>query len=312
MAPLKKGNKQIYALMVLATFFWAGAFIAGKYGVKEFSPLSLTFFRFLIASVLIFMIMVKYENKNWHLKKGDWKVVIFLGLVGMIGYHILFFGALKFTSSTNASIIAAINPMITSILAAKFAGESLGLKRIGAIFTALTGVILTITNWNPGIIKNLAFNKGDILMLGAVICWASYSVVSKRAMPKYSPLILSTYSFIVCTVLLLPFVILEEIKTGFLTKTTWQGWSSVIYMAIFPTVIGYLIQQISFREIGASKTNIFINLVPVFSIILATIILHEQLTILKLASATIIIIGVYLNSIIKESSIKVKIKVPLR
>lgn len=294
-------EKLIYLLMVVATFFWAGAFIAGKYGVQEFSPLALTFFRFLLASIIIFMIMVKYETKNWHLKREDWKVILFLGTIGMIGYHILFFAALKYTTSTNASIIAATNPMITSILAASFANEGLSGKRLGAILIALTGVILTITNWDLSVLSRMAFNKGDILMLLAVICWASYSVVSKRVMSKYSPLILSTYSFIVCTVLLIPFVIWEELTTGFLSSTTWLGWSSVIYMAVFPTVIGYLIQQFSFKAIGAGRTNIFINLVPVFSIILATLILHEQFSGLKLISAGIIIIGVYLNSIIKEN-----------
>lgn len=296
--------KIIYFLMVIATFFWAGAFIAGKYGIQEFSPLALTFFRFLIASVIIFLIMIKYEKKDWHLKREDWPVILFLGTVGMIGYHILFFAALQYTTSTNASIIAATNPMITSILAASFAGEGLSGKRMGAILIALTGVVLTITNWDLSVLSHFAFNHGDILMLCAVTCWASYSVVSKRVMPKYSPLILSTYSFVVCTVVLLPFVIWEEIHTGFLGSTTWLGWSSVIYMAIFPTVIGYLIQQVSFKAIGAGRTNIFINLVPIFSIILATLILHEQLSGLKFLSAAIIISGVYLNSIIKENRLQ--------
>lgn len=293
-------NRLIYLLMVITAFFWSGAFIAGKYGVQEFSPASLTFFRFLIASIIIFVIMVKYEKKDWRLKKEDWKVILYLGTVGMIGYHILFFGALKYTTSTNASIIAALNPIITSVLAASFAGEKLSGKRIIAILIALMGVILTITNWDLNVLRQMAFNKGDLLMLGAVICWASYSVVSKKVMSSYSPLILSTYSFIVCTVCLIPFVIWEEITTGFLSSTTWTGWASIIYMAIFPTLIGYLIQQISFKYIGASRTNIFINLVPVFSIILATLILHEKFSGLKLISAGIIISGVYLNSVIND------------
>jgi len=299
---LEEENKKIYGLMIMTTFFWAGAFIAGKFGVKEFSPLALTFYRFFLASIIIFIIMVKYEEKDWRLKKEDWGVVIILGTIGMIGYHILFFSALKYTTSTNSSVIAATNPLITSILAAIFAGEALGIKRMGAICLALSGVVLTITNWDLTILFNFSLNKGDLLMLGAVVCWASYSVISKRVMPKYSPLILTTYSFIICTVSLLPFVILES-PWNYIPTITWKGWTSVIYMAIFPTVIGYLIQQMSFKAIGASKTNIFINLVPVFSIILAVLILHEQITILKLASAAIIIIGVYLNSIIKDKKI---------
>jgi drug/metabolite transporter (DMT)-like permease len=288
--------------MVMTAFFWSGAFIAGKFGVQEFSPAALTFFRFLIASVIIFVIMIKYEKKDWHLKKEDWKVILFLGIVGMTGYHILFFGALKYTTSTNASIIGALNPIITSFLAASFASERLSSKRFFAILIALLGVILTITDWKLSVLMQMAFNKGDILMLCAVFCWASYSVVSKKVMGRYSPLILSAYSFIVCTIFLIPFVIWEEIQTGFLSSTSWTGWTSIIYMAIFPTVIGYLIQQISFKYIGASRTNIFINLVPVFSIILATLILHEEFSGLKVISAGIIISGVFLNSVIKDQN----------
>jgi len=68
-----KNDKYIYLLMVIATFFWAGAFIAGKYGVQEFSSLALTFFRFLLASVIILKLWLSHEQKDWHLKKEDWK-----------------------------------------------------------------------------------------------------------------------------------------------------------------------------------------------------------------------------------------------
>lgn len=298
-------QKKVYSLMVLTAFFWASAFIAGKFGVEEFSPVSITFFRFLFATIIIFSLMVKWEKKDWHIKKGDWKAVILLGLVGMVGYHILFFSSLIYTTTTNSSIIAACNPLITSILAAIFAGEVLGFKRLGALSIALVGVILTITNWDLAVMSSLSFNKGDLLMLGAVLCMAIYSVMAKKIMPKYSPLILTTYSFLVCTVVLFPFVLVERPLSSW-AEISWQGWAAVVYMSIFPTVIGYLIQQISIKAIGASRTNIFINLVPVFSIILAVLILKEELIPLKLVSAGIIILGVYLNSTVKEEKRQLK------
>jgi len=294
---MNEDNKRVYFLMILGAVFWAGAFIAGKFGVEEFSPIALTFLRFFFASIIIFVVMVKYE-KNWRIKGKDWGTMILLGLVGMVGYHLLFFTALKYTKASNASMLAAINPLLTAVLASLFAGEKIGVKRVGVILLALFGVILTISNWNIDVIRNLTFNKGDLIMLLAVSCWAVYSILVKRAMPKYSPLILTTYSFIVCTIFLIPFVLRENLF-GYITKVSWQGWASVLYMAIFPTVIGYLIQQISIREIGPSKTSIFINLVPVFSIILAAIILGERITLLSLISAIIIITAVYLNSRIK-------------
>jgi len=252
--------------------------------------------------------MIGYEKKEWRLKGKDWGPIILLGLIGMFGYHVLFFSALQYTSAVNSSMIGATNPLITSILAAFFLNESFGVKRLGAVLIALAGVVLTITNGNFTVLADFSFNKGDILMLLAVLCWAVYSVISRKVMHRYSPLILTSYSFLVCLILLFPFVLLER-PLVYLPEVTWKGWSAVLYMSIFASVIGYLVQQMSIKAIGASKTAAFINLVPVFSIILSALILHEKITMFKLFSAAIIISGVYLNSKMKslsEESLKQK------
>lgn len=299
---MEKSNKKIILLMLLSSVFWAGAFIGGKVAVEEFPPFALTFLRFFIASILIFAAMIKFEKKDWRLRKEDLPVMLFLGLVGMVGYHILFFMALKHTTASNASMIAAINPLITTVLAAIFLNEALNLKRVGAIFLALIGVLLTITRGDLGIIKSFDFNKGDLLMLVAVACWAVYSIVSRRVMDRYSPLILTSYSFILCALFTFPFALMEG-PLKFLPQTTYKGWLGVVYMAVFPSFIGYLVQQTSIKTLGPSKTAIFINLVPVFSLILSALILKEQITAFTIFSASLIIIGVYLTS-----RLKVKIK----
>lgn len=298
-----KDNYRIMALMILSTIFWAGAFIAGKVTTVEFPPFSLTFLRFFFASFLIFITMIKFEKKDWRLKKEDLPVLIFLGFVGMVGYHILFFIALKHTTAVNASMIAATNPLITTILAAIFLKEGLSIARIGTIFVALTGVVLTITRGDLTIIKTLSINKGDLIMLLAVACWAVYSIVSRRVMNKYSPLILTTYSFLLCTLFTLPFAIIEK-PWVYLQHTTVNGWIGVLYMAIFPSYIGYLVQQTSIKELGPSKTSIFINLVPVFSMILSVIILKEKVTGITIFSAALIVLGVYLTNKLKVQELK--------
>lgn len=303
MENVEKPNYKIIFLMILSSIFWAGAFIGGKIAVEEIPPFSLTFLRFFFASLLIFGIMVKYEKKNWRLKKEDYPVMIFLGVVGMVGYHILFFMALKFTTAVNASMIAAINPLLTTLLSAAFLNERLGIKRMGAIFIALCGVILTITRGDITVLKDFTVNKGDLLMLVAVCCWAIYSIVSRRVMTKYSPLILTTYSFILCALFTLPFAILEK-PWVYLPNTSILGWGGVLYMAIFPSTIGYLVQQTSIKEIGPSKTAIFINLVPVFSMILSILILKEKVTTVTLLSGLLIILGVYLTTRFKAKEIQ--------
>ncbi len=291
-------NKKIYILMTISTVFWGGAFIAGKIGVQEFPPFSLAFFRFLFATVIVFAIMLKYE-KNWKIKKGQWMPIIVLGIVGMFGYHVLFFKALQYTTAINSSLIAATNPLMTSIMAVFFLKEPLGLKRLGAIGIAFIGVALTVTGGNIDVLLKFQFNIGDLIMLSAVLCWAAYGVISKKVMHMYSPMILTAYSFLVCLILLIPFVMMEN-PVEYMGGVTWKGWSSVLFMAIFPSGIGYLVQQMAIKDIGANKTAAFFNLVPVSSIILSGIILGEQITAFIILSAMIIITGVYLNTRLKE------------
>ncbi|AZR72086.1 hypothetical protein BBF96_00975 [Anoxybacter fermentans] len=286
---------RMHLAMIVSALFWAGAFIAGKIGVREFSPYELTFFRFLFATILIFIILYHKEKGNWQLERSLWPLTILLGLIGMFGYHVLFFTALKYTTAVNSSIIGATNPLITTILAAFFLGEYLSLKRMGAILLALLGVVLTVTNGDLSVLWNFTFNIGDIIMLGAVICWAIYSILSRRAKGRVSSLKLMTYVFMVCLIAMFPFVIYEKVWTKLLT-ISWQGWVSVIYMAVFPSVLGYLVQMASIRQIGASRTAVYVNLVPVFSMILSYFILHEPIGWFKFFTAGMIISGVYLSS----------------
>lgn len=281
--------------MVLAAIFWSGAFIAGKFSIEEFPVFSLVFFRFLIATAIIFVIMIRVED-NWKITKKDLKMFLTLGIVGMVGYHVFFFLSLKFTTATNSSLIGAINPIVTTVLACIFLKEKVNRKNIIGILMSLLGVILITTNGNLSLLLSLKFNIGDILMIIAVICWASYGILSKKALEVYSPIKITSYAFLTCTIILVPFVILEKPWT-FIQDTTINGWISILYMAIFPSVFGYLIQQMSNKKIGPTKTSLYINLVPVFSMILAFFILGEEISIIKIGAGILIISGICTNLI---------------
>jgi drug/metabolite transporter (DMT)-like permease len=281
-------------LMIMATIFWAGAFIAGKFSVGEFPVFSLTFFRFLFATILIFAIMIKKE-KDWKISKKDLPIFIALGIVGMVGYHTFFFSALKYTTATNSSLINATNPIITTILAIIFLKEKIKTKNIVSILVSFFGVILIITNGDFSVLLNFKLNFGDLLMIIAAICWASYAIISKKASYNYSPIKITSYAFLVCVVVLIPFVIMEK-PWVYIPNTTTVGWISVIYMSVFASVGGYLIQQISIKKIGPSKTSLYINLVPVFSMILAFFILKESISSIKILAGLLIATGVFLNT----------------
>lgn len=292
---MKEQKGKIQLAMLVAVVFWAGAFIAGKVGVQEFSPYGLTFFRFFFATILIFALLFHREGANWRLERSVWPWAIILGIIGMFGYHVLFFTALQYTSAVNSSMIGATNPLITTILAAIFLKEYLNWKRIGAIILALSGVLLTVTNGDLNVLFHFDLNIGDMVMLVAVACWAAYSVMSKQVMGQTTPLKLIAHVFLVCVIVMIPFMIREKVWLQ-LPEISLQGWASVLYMAIFPSVLGYLIQMTSIQQIGASRTAIFINLVPVVSMVLSYFLLHEPIGWFKVMTAGMIISGVYLST----------------
>jgi drug/metabolite transporter (DMT)-like permease len=286
-------NAKIYFLMVLCTIFWAGAFIAAKLSSPFIPAFTLTFLRFSIATLILYII-IKYKRQSIHkLTKKDIPAFLFTGLVGMFGYHVLFFMAVKHTTAINSSIIGASNPIITAILSIIFLKDKLTYKRFIGILLSFIGVFLTLTNADINLIKSFSFNIGDLIMLLAVLMWASYGVFSKWVMPRYSPIALTYYSFLFCTILIIPFAI-YEMPWKLIDSIPYYSYIAVVYMSIFPSVIGYLVQQLSIKQIGPSKTSIFINLVPLFSIVLSILILKETLNPVKFLTAILIILGVYI------------------
>ncbi len=290
-------EKKIYILMAFAALCWAGAFIAGKIAVAELPVFTVAFLRFLIATAVIFPFMVVKESE-WRMDRKSLPMLIALGLVGMFGYHALFFTALKYTTAVNSSMIGATNPLMTSVLAAIFLKEAFGIKRMGALLLAFGGVVLSISGGRIETVTELSFNKGDLIMLSAVVCWAAYSILSKRAAKDHTPIFLTSYSFLICTIIFLPFSLMER-PWMFIGTTSVAAWLSIVYMAVFASCVGYFIQQVAIRKIGPSKTNIFINLVPVFSMALAAIILDESIGWYNAAGMLMIVTGVYSNSMIR-------------
>jgi len=293
-----KSTSKNYIMMTIAAFFWAGAFIAGKFGIGELSPVMLTYLRFFFATLILFPFMVSRMKDNWRLERSEYITVLQLGIIGMIGYHLPFFLSLRYTTATKAAMINASNPLITAFLAAFFLHDKLTFKRVLYILLALMGVLLTITDWQLSSLISLGVNKGDLIMLGAASCWASYSIFVKKATGRIEPLKLTSYTFLCCVILLTPFA-LKEILLDNALNVSKGAYGAVIYMAIFPTVIGYTIQQMSIKAIGPAKTALFINLVPVFSTVLAMIFLKEVVNPNNYVSGLMIIAAVIGNSRLK-------------
>ena len=288
-------DNRVCLLMIFAAIFWSGAFITGKIAVQEFPIFALTFFRFLMALPFIFGLLYTREKERWLPQSRQWVPLVILGIIGTFCYHVLFFSSLRYTSAINSSLIGATNPVLTCLMAALFFNEKLTRKRILGIIFSFAGVFLTITNADWQLISTFSFNPGDILMFSAVFCWALYALLGRGYMQQYAltPLMVTSYTFFICVIISIPFVLWEN-PASYLARTSVNGWLSILYMSIFASVLGYLSQMFAIERIGASRTAVFVNLVPIFTIIQSVLILGESFTLFKCVGACSIILGVYL------------------
>lgn len=289
-----------YTLMIFATLLFAGAFIAGKLGSGSFSPVVMTFIRIGLATLIIFPIMM-FKEKEFKASKEELILALKLGFVGMTCYHLFFFSALKYTTASNASVINASMPILTAIIATFMLNEKLPFKKKIFIGFAFVGVVLTIINWDITSLINMSFNRGDILMLCGTVSWSFYGVLIKKSNIEISSLKLMSYSLLMCTILISPFAIREILLYNSL-NVPFRDYYSIFYMAIFPTVIGYTIQQACIKKMGPSTAALFINLVPVFSILLSVIFLNETINPLIYLSGLIIVVSVVLFTKTKTSN----------
>ncbi len=289
-----RDNHITLALMTLTSAFWGAAFIAGKIALREFPPMTLTFLRFLIATAIIFIYMWGTEEVRFPRHK-DAPLLFALGFLGIFGYYALYFTSLQYTSPSNAATINALIPLVSSVMAIYVTGESLNAKKVGLILMGLSGVALTVTNGDLRILRTFDFNRGDLMMIGAMLCFASYGVFSKKATSKYTPTLVSSYAFLSGLILITPFMLRENVLLDSMSYSP-EAWGSVLFMAVFSSVAGYIIQQRSIQRLGVNKTMLFFNLVPLFAILFSFLVLGNPITTVNIVSASIIVTAVILNN----------------
>jgi len=289
-----RGELVTLALMVLTTAFWGGSFVAGKIALREFPPMTLTFFRFLIATALILPYMwVTAEIRVS--RREDIPMLFGLGFLGVSWYYTFQFTSLLYTSAGNSASINALIPLTSSVLATFMTEERLNARKVGLIFLALSGVLLTATGADIEVLRSLAFNKGDLVMLLAMLCFSVYGIYSGRMTARYTPILVTAYIFLFGLIQITPLMLMEGVFWEVLSYSR-EAWAAIVFMAVFSSVLGYMFQQMAIQRLGINRTMLFFNLVPLFTILFAYLVLGDPVTPVNLASAAIIITAVVLNS----------------
>ena len=280
--------------LILAVLFWAGNYMAGKYVVTELTPLQLTFARWFIAIFFLFPIAQWRERPDWKQVVGEWKKLLTMAILGLIGYNFVLYEALRFTTPLNAALINSINPASIFLFSSLVLHEWISRANIFGLIISLTGVLVVLTNGQLQQILQIDYNAGDLLMLIAILSWTFYTLVGRK-MQGIPPIAATTVSALFGLLLMLPFVL----ATGFPVFVSTGALAGVVYIALFPSVGSFLLWNMAVLRIQASQAGIYLHLLPVFTAIIS-ILLGNAITFVQIVGGLLVFVGVYLTTMRKN------------
>lgn len=292
-------SKKIAILFVtLSALFWGANFNAGKIAVEHLSPITAAAIRFSLASLIIIPIVLLWESNIKETVKRNLGMYILLGIIGVAGFNGLFFLGLKYTTPVNGALIMATNPIVTMLLAALILNDTIRAnQRLGMLFS-LIGVIVVITHGSLALLLQLKIALGDWIIMAANICWALYGVLGRRYLKNSKPLITTAATMALGSIALIIFSGYEASITQ-LTNQSWQVYFSLIYMAVFGSVLAYLFWNYGILHLGVGNTSIFFNLVPVFTVLIS-IGMGQPILLVQTIGGVLVILGVLVSSNVIE------------
>ncbi|MFC4769570.1 DMT family transporter [Effusibacillus consociatus] len=285
------GKYRAWLLLVFCNLFWAGNYVFGKYVIEEVPPLWITFSRWLLALFLLFPIAWFLEKPDWKKAGQAWLPLVGMGILGGIGYNLLLYSALEYTTATNAALVSALNPAVIVLFSVLLLGERISTTQFAGFVVSLVGVLVILTKGSLGQIFDADYNRGDLLMVASVVVWTFYSIIGKR-LGNIPPITATAVSTLFAVLIMAPFALAQGID---LTGIGPLAVTGILYMVIFPSVGSFVFWNMSVRAIGASQAGIFLNFIPVFTAIIS-VILGEEITGTQIWGGLLVFAGVYLTS----------------
>jgi drug/metabolite transporter (DMT)-like permease len=289
-----------YFSLVLTMLLWGGTFIAGRLLANSVEPASAAFLRFFIASAAMLLLTRLVDKKFIFPPKRLLLPLTLLGMTGVFAYNVFFFSGLHHISAGRASLIVASTPLVITICAAVFLHERLTSLKVSGVLLSLTGAVMVISNGHPGSLFTGGFGPGEKALIGCVLSWSAYSLIGRSVLKSLSPLAAVCYSSIIGTVLLFIPASREGLFSHLATFSS-LDWASLTYLGVFGTAVGFSLYYQGIKKIGATRAGIFINLVPLFSILLSWYILGESIKPIVLAGGVLVLCGVSLTNYRKSA-----------
>lgn len=275
--------------LLLVALIWGVNFPVLKAVLVEIEPLALNAVRFPLAA-LVLALVVPRRGGGPALRREDVPRILGLAVLGHVFYQLAFIWGIDGTLAGNASLLLATTPIWALILSVARGHEEAGPLLWAGIGVTVVGMALVVVGRGEALALGLDTLRGDLLMVGAAVLWAVYTVGGRRPVSRYGSLRLTAWTLWAGT----PFVVALGIPQ--LRATDWGAvstgaWVGTAYSGVFSIAVAYLIWYRGVRRLGTGRTAAYSNLVPVAALLVAWLWLGEVPTPLQLVGAAVILAG---------------------
>ena len=273
---VKKPDSAIisYLLTAVAPLCWAGNIVLARGVTEIIPPISFAFWRWAVAFLILLPFAMRQVVRDWPLFLKHWKIMLFLSLTGISGFNTLLYTAMHTTTAINGSLIQTCMPAVILIISIFAFKDHFEIIHYLGVTICIVGACMVIFKGSVHALLSLSLATGDILMLIAVVLYALYTAYMRKRPAAMHPLSFMVYSFAVGAMGLVPLYVWEIRNVGVFSLST-DVIMSILYVSLFPSIAAYFCWNRGIATIGANRTGLFVNLIPVFASLMAVAFLGE-------------------------------------
>ena len=283
-----------YFYAIAATIIWSGNFIVARGLIDTIPPVSLAYWRWLVAVIALTPLAIKPLITDWPIIKSNILYICITSILGVSLFNTLIYIASHTTTAINLSLIAITFPVFIILLSRILYHELLSVNKGLGVFLVTLGIVALITKGDVSVLKSIDFAKGDLWMLLAAITFAVYSLMLKKKPKQLGTRSFQLMTFSVGLLFLTPFYIWEATTTDFeiqaISNTTFY---SILYLGLFASLASYILWGKAVENVGPTKSSMIYYSLPIFSGLLAYLFLGEAIENIHLLSTFLIAAGIF-------------------
>ncbi|WLD58282.1 DMT family transporter [Salinispirillum sp. LH 10-3-1] len=297
---LSKNNTALaWFLLAATTLFWGGNFVLGRAVSAEIPPIALAWWRWVLAMAVILPFAAKGLWQVRAVLRREWRYLLLVSVLSVSVFNTFVYLGLQTSPATNALLLLSSGPVMILGFSWWLFSERINAQQVFGITLSLVGVIIIVTEGNPLALDALfAGGAGNLWILSAVIAWALYSVLLRKRPAEISGTVFFALTAVVGWLCLTPFFLFEHFVQGRVMVFNTTAALSIGYVGFFASVLAFLFWNRGIQMLGANRASNSIHLIPVWGLLLASVLLGERLLTFHWLGMGLIIAGILLASVL--------------